>query len=117
MAVAEAELMWAQRAFPKAQQLLAATGAPTRRLPGLVDIGWHGTEVEPIAGAVGVIGLGGDQDLLGEVVRVSNGTRSIYVYLLGVRAVPTPYSVSRRAFLGLGLLAIERLACVVEVIA
>lgn len=116
MAAAEPELMWAQRAFPMAQQILGGLGAPVRRLPGLVDVGWHGTEREPTRGATAVVGLGGDQELVGEVLKVGRGRRVVFVYVLGVRAVPTPYSISRRAFLGLGLLAMESLSCVVEVV-
>lgn len=116
MAVAELELLWAVRAFPESQRIFEATGVPGRRLPGLVDVGWHGTETEPIAGATCVLGVGGDQALRGEVLRISRGPRRVFVYVLGVRAVPVPYSISRRAFLGLGLLALDSIPCVIEVV-
>lgn len=110
----EPELMMSRRAFPKAQELLA--GAPLRRLPGLVDVGWHGTDVHPETGACAVLGLGGDQALIGEILKLTYGDRVCFVYVLAVRSVPTPISITRRSmFPTLALLTHESIPCLVEV--
>lgn len=112
----EQEIQDATRAYPEAQRLLG--GVPLRRLPARVDVGWHGTSTEPIAGATCVISDdSGLDDLIGEVLKISSGQRSTFVYCLGSRSVPQPLSLSRRAFLSLGLLALESLPCLVEVVA
>lgn len=112
----EPELLVARRAFPTAQRLLA--GVAMRRLPSRIEVGWFGTEVEPEAGAVAIVRLGaGLDDLIGEVLRVEVGDRSIFVYVLGARGIPTDLAVARRAFLALGLLSHEALPAVVEVVA
>lgn len=116
MAQIERDILNATRAYPMAQQLLG--GVPLRRLPSRLSIGWHGTETEALAGATAVVADGaGLDELFGEVLKVTVGTRSTFVYVLGARAVPAPLSLSRRAFLALGLLSHESLLAVVEVVA
>src|SRR4051812_14325254 len=107
MAVIEPEILIGRRAFPVAQQLLA--GVPLRRL-GRIDVGWNGTETHPEQGAFAVVrdgaGLG---ELVGEVLKVTAGSRVVFVYVIGARGVPTQVAVSRRAFLALGLLSLDSL--------
>lgn len=113
----EPELMASRRAWPKAQELLA--GVPERRLPGLLPVGWHGTETEPEP--VAVVRRGGDhEDLIGEILKVTRADvaqRSVFVYVFGARGIPPECELSlpRRAFFDLGLLALESLDCIVEV--
>lgn len=110
----EPEFLVAQRAFPMAQELLA--GVALRTL-GRVEVGWHDTRVHPSVGAFAVVADNGNlTDLIGEILRVSRGTREVFVYCVGARAVPVRLSLARRAFFGLGLLAHETLPCVVEVV-
>lgn len=111
----EPELLAARRAFPKAQQLLE--GVAVRRLPQRVAVGWFGTEVESEQGAIAVVRLGaGQDDLIGEVLRVEVGDRHVFAYVLGARGVPTDIALSRRAFASLARLSHESLPAIVEVV-
>lgn len=111
-----AEIAAGRRAFPMAQQLLA--GAPSRRVPGFVDVCWHGSARHPETGAFALVSLdGGLTDLIGDVLKVTSPSgRSVFVCVLGMRDVTCPLSLTRRAFLGLALLARSPLGCVVEVV-
>lgn len=111
----EPEVGMGRRAFPKAQELLA--GVPLRQLPSRVDVTWHGTETDEETGSFAVVSLDGDPDLIGEVLRVSSGGRSVYVYVLGARAIEAPLSLTRRAFLSIARLSRESVPALVEVIA
>lgn len=112
----EEEIAAGRRAFPMAQQLLA--GATSRRIPGFVEVCWHGSERSPESGAFGLVSIdGGLDDLVGDIVKVTGPTGAfVFVYVLGQRDVTCPLSVSRRAFLGLGLLAQQPLSCIVEAV-
>lgn len=115
MAAVEPELLVIRRAFPEAQRLLA--GGSVARV-GSIEVGWHGTGTHPELGSSHAVvrSFAGYDDLVGEVLRIRRGSRpAIFVYVLGARDVPTPVSVSRRAFMALGLLAEESLECTVEV--
>lgn len=80
-------------------------------------MGWYGTETHPEAGAFAVVRDGwGIEGLIGRVLKITVGSRSIFVYVVGARDVPADVAVTRRAFLGLGLLAQESLPAVVEVV-
>ncbi|MGH2898977.1 MAG: hypothetical protein ACRDMZ_09920 [Solirubrobacteraceae bacterium] len=115
MAVTEPEILMGRRAFPTAQQLLA--GVPLRRLPALVEVGWYGTETHSETGAFAVVRSGwGLDDLLGEVLKVTVGRRSVFVYVIGARGVPTDIALARRAFFEVGRLSHETLPAVVEVV-
>lgn len=113
----ELELQWSRRAFPKAQELLA--GSPTSDAPLRLDVGWHSNDVEAEAGAIAVVRDGAGLDAwLGQVLRVTSldhPDRAVFVFVLGARGVPTDLSLSRRAFLALGVLSLESLSCLVEV--
>lgn len=117
MAAPDQTLLDSRRAFAMAQQLLAGqiddAGAVT------LDVGWHETTVDPELGAVAVVQDGaGLDDWIGETLRVTSQVhtdRSIFVYVLGSRGVPTGLSLSRRAFLALGLLSLSSLTCSIEV--
>lgn len=112
--VTEPEILIGRRAFPMTQQLFAGVG---RRLPEQVDIGWYGTETHPEAGAFALVRDGwGLDELIGEILRVTVGTRAVFVYVVGARGVPTDIALSRRAFLALGRLSHESLTMTVEVV-
>lgn len=117
MAVAEQELLDGRRAFPVAQQLFA--GALLRQVSGFVSVGWHDTETHPEAGSFAVVKLRGayDDELIGEVLEVRAGHRSVFVYVVGAADVDFELSLSRRAFLALGVLANDSLDCLVGVVA
>jgi hypothetical protein len=114
MAVIEPEILIGRRAFATAQQLLA--GVPLRRL-GRIDVGWYGTDTHPEQGAFAVVRDGaGLAELVGEVLKVTVGSRVVFVYVVGARGVPAQLAVSRRAFLALGLLSLDSVPAVVEVV-
>jgi len=110
----EPEILTGQRAFADAQRAFA--GAALRRLPASVEVGWHDTEVDPLMGSFAVVrAAAGLDDLIGEVLHLTAGTREVYVYVVGSRDVPRDISLARRAFFALGLLAREAIDCAVEV--
>lgn len=113
--MAEQEVLDARRAFATAQQLLA--GVAVERVEGLVAVGWYDTAVNPETGSFALVRREGPlTDLIGEIVHVSAGDRSVFAYVLGSAGVPTDLALARRAFFALGLLALESLDCVVEVV-
>lgn len=105
-----------RRAFPKAQELLG--GAVSRRLPGFVEVGWHGTARSLESGSFALVGLGSElSELVGDIVKVTGPSGfSVFAYVLGVRDVATELSLTRRTFLGMELLSKAPVGCVVEVV-
>jgi hypothetical protein len=118
MAIEERELLISRRAFPEAQKLLM--GTPTNEPAQVLDVGWHSNDVDPEGGSSAVVREGaGLDEWFGKVLRVSSTVRTdrhVFVYVLGSRGVPADLSLSRRAFLALGLLSLDSLSCVVEVV-
>lgn len=109
----EPELAVARRAFPEAQRLF--DGAVLRRV-GQFDVGWHEVPITE-RGALAVVRIGaGLDDLIGEVIAVRAGGNRSLVWVWGARDVPADISLYRRAFMGIGLLSLERASAVVEVI-
>lgn len=119
----DAELMASRRAFPTAQQLLA--GGVLRVVADVLNVGWHDSSEHPETGAVALVSENGELvDLVGEVVQVTRypvatgaATCAVYVVGSGDLEADIDISLSRRAFLSLGLLSLESLPCRVEVIA
>jgi hypothetical protein len=114
------DLMMARRAFAVAQENFAGAVLSTAAL--VADVGWHGTDLHPEAGSVGLVREDGDYvDLVGEIIKVSRvltiETRVVYAYVVGTAGIIDDLSLSRRTFLGLGPLSNEQLVCTVEVIA
>lgn len=123
MSVAEDQLdlklMRARRAFPVAQELLSG---PTLRLAATAaQIGWHGSDTHPETGSVALVSESGEYaDLVGHLIRVerhlAGEERFVYAYVIATGPVIDDFSLSRRTFLGLGILANEVLSCSVEVL-
>lgn len=110
----EPELLICQRAFPEAQRLLS--GARNYGV-GLLPVGWHDADVEPIQGAAAVVRRGSPlEPLRGEILRISVGDRSAYVWVIAGADVETDLSISRRAMLAVGYLAASSILLDVEVI-
>lgn len=117
MAVAiEREVLAGRRAFATAQALLF--GAPLRRLPAEVEVGWYDSRTHPEEGSFALLRDGAElDDLLGEVILVTVGYRQAFAYVLGIRAIPTDIALARNAFAhGLGRLSHESLPATVEVV-
>lgn len=112
--IVEEEVALARRAFPKAQELLA--GVPEGQ-PRYIDVGWYDSEAHPETGAFALAREGGPHtDLVGQILRVENEGRVVFVYVVGGGDVPHDLSLYRRAFFGLGLLTHESLGCHVEAV-
>lgn len=108
-------VMIGRRAYPTAQVLLS--GVPLYKIPRFVDVGWYDTRIHPETGAFAVIREDGPlEELAGEVLRVTCGRRSTFVYCAGSADVPTDLALYRRAYLDLMLLSREAVPCIVEVI-
>lgn len=114
------ELMIARRAFPVSQELFS--GPVLREASPSAQIGWHDSEICAEAGAIAIVPEDGDlTELVGELVVVKHHLpaeiRGVFVYVLARGAVQGDLSLSRRAFLHLGLLSLEAIECTVEVLA
>lgn len=114
--MAEDEVNWGRRAFGEAQALLAGDVARTASPEALV--GWYDSAAHPESGSFAVVRADGAYaDLVGDVLRVTNGERSCLVYVVDFANVDEDLAVYRRAFLHLGLLSRGSLPCLVEVLA
>ena len=111
----EEEVGWARRGWPDSQRLLA--GEPIRRLPGLVPISWYDTRTSPERGAFALVRAGGPhEELVGDILRISRGVHSAFVYVLESADLPTDIAVARTVMVRLALLARSSVNFVVEVV-
>lgn len=115
----EPEINVSRRAFPVAQSLLS--GGVVRIASPAAPVGWFGTTVFAETGSVAVVRAGGPlEELVGEIVAVSYGGRSVYAYVAISTALleeDVDLSLSRRTFLALAPLYAERLVGVVAITA
>lgn len=93
-----------------------STAAPS------AEIVWHGSDAHKETGAIALVPLEGDlAELIGNIVRVTRieglFQRSVSVYVYDAVDMEGDLSLSRRAFLELGLLANESIEGLVEVVA
>lgn len=119
-AQADEDLQLARRAFAVAQAGLA--GASLRIFSEVAEVSWHDTSTHPETGCIALVREDeGLADLVGEIVKVSRTmpttTRVVYAYVLGTAPIADDISLSRRTFMGLGILANELLTCRVDVVA
>lgn len=115
----DAALLVSRRAFPESQRLW--DGPAVRKAASGASLAWHGGDLNPETGATGLVMRGGAyEDLVGELVRFTrrsaSGDRSATVYILEPADRDTDFSIARRAFLSLGLLANESLIVDVDVV-
>lgn len=100
---------YAQRAYPKAQQLLE--GVDARRIFRPLQVTWHDLGLSDYAGAFVFV----NQDapdlagMIGAVLRLTVGGRSTLVMVLGSDAINADISLARRAFLALAPLSADPL--------
>lgn len=102
----EAETILAHRSFATAQGWMALfTNVET--IFTSVSVNWHDTNVDVNDGSFAVVQTGSRlADLVGEIVRIAVGTRSVYAYVVSESTViPTEVTLTKRAFLALGLWA------------
>lgn len=100
-----------------AQKMLAGpvTGAPL----AAATAEWHHTTLDPHEGAFALVRSGGPlEELVGDVIRVSHGGRSLYAYVVDATDdLDADLSLARRAFLALDDLSLDEVSVTVEVTA
>lgn len=95
----------AQRDFDVAQSLLGGQVGVSQ----VVEIGWHGSKVHPLVGCFAVVRSGSAlESLIGEIVRVTHRRHSVFVLVVGARAVPVDLSLARSVFWRLAPLYAEQ---------
>jgi hypothetical protein len=106
-----------RRAFATAQAAFAGEPAGDRERRRM-SVGWHAPEFDTETGYFALVDDGdvGAADLIGEIVKVTIEGRSIYVYVLGARALPTRLSLCRQAFVHLARLSLDSVDAIVEVV-
>lgn len=87
----------------RSQQALG--GAVIRNTAQVVQVEWHGTSLDEHLGAFALAQTGSVmEDLVGERLRVTYRSRSIYVYVVDTSdELDYPLSLTRRAFMALTL--------------
>lgn len=116
------ERIYAALPWPEAQAKLSEPGLTTER-PRAASCGWHGTGLDPERGSFGIVARDGPlAGLVGERLAISRRdtaeARTVYVYVHADSDTLTEeLSLTRRAFMGLGDLALEDVPVVVEVVA
>lgn len=110
----EMEIVTGRRSFIAAQALFS--GGPVGKSQKL-SVGWHDTSVNPETGSFAVVqATAGLDDLVGEIIRVTNNRREVFVYVLDTADVPVQVSLARRAFVALYRLTVEALPADVVVV-
>jgi hypothetical protein len=111
----EAEILAARQAFPDAQADL--DGATLTLLPDYYGVGWYGTDISRERGSFALVNRGGPAEaLIGDRIRLRHRDRSVVVYVVGTEDLLEDIHVTRRSFLALELLAVDRIDCTVEVL-
>jgi hypothetical protein len=112
---AEPEILAARQGFADAQRDLA--GVAVERMPGLPSCGWYGTAVSAERGSFALVNRGGPLEaLIGDRLKLTYGDCSVYVYCFGSEDLDWDIHITRRAFAALELLAVDRIALIVEIV-
>lgn len=105
-----------RRCFADAQAQLGVR-PPNQTVDALVTTGWYDSAVNAEVGSFAVVDPAGVlADRVGQVLRVSTGSFSAFVYVIGLAGTGAPLALARRAFMALGPLSVGTLECVVEVV-
>jgi hypothetical protein len=114
----EPELFAAQQAFGDAQRMLGEQAGALSKLLTSVDIRWHEfTESDWARGCLALASADSDyEDLVGSILRVTSGHRSVLVYCVASVVIEHDLSLTRRAWMALGDLASTTLTARVEVL-
>lgn len=112
----EPMILTCRRAFPEAQAALeSGGGAPFG--DRLYTMGWVGTRVSSERGSFAVVALNGPlADLVGDIVRLTHGTKSVLAYVVGSADLPYEIGVTRRTFAAVELLSVDSVDVIVEVV-
>ena len=100
----------ARLAFPQSQLALAPMGGGGATVLLDARVGWHGSLLAPETGAFCLVCQEGRlAGRIGELLEVGQPGRSVIVLVDGSVGLPGDLSLSRRAFLALGPLAVDEL--------
>lgn len=115
--IPEPEILMAERAFAEAQALLEGERLTTAvQGQETLPVGWYDTDFYPRLGSFALASLE-RADLVGEILRVTRGSRSCFVYCVARRDVdPFALVLSRRAYWAIANLAVEQAECLVEIV-
>lgn len=96
-----------------AQRMLAG---PVVGAPMATTVEWHHTALDERIGAFAVAREGGPlESLVGDVVRITYGSRHAFVYVADVADLEADLSLARRAFFALADLALDEIQATLEV--
>lgn len=112
------EVLIARKAWGSSQDGFIAMNLQPTVIPGGMVTGWHDTNVEEERGATAVVDENDEvaAALVGEILRVSVGHHSALIYVIdSSNILPTPLSLSRRAFAAIAPLWYEQITPRVEV--
>jgi hypothetical protein len=112
----EPEVLSARQGFFDAQAELA--GTPVERKLGLLTCGWYGTALSQERGSFVLVNQDGPlADAVGERLRLTYRTRSVYVYCFGADSLDWDLHVTRRVYTALELLCVDKIDVIVEIVA
>lgn len=98
----EPEILEATRSWVYTQARFRAPVDVTRPRHEVVS-SWYDTSVSPHVGALCVVNDDRLDELVGDFVRVSYGSRYAWLYCVGHAGVSTPFAITRTAWFRLGL--------------
>lgn len=103
-------------AWPESQEVFAKLGP----IPGtgqVVPCGWYGTRTDPAREAFALVRRGGPlEDYVGEVLKVTMGSITVYVLARSAKDILEDVAVTRRAFIALAPPALTAPNALVEVV-
>lgn len=102
----ESELVIGRRSFVAAQKYLSTFVSVVSTISN-VSLSWHDTAVDLNEGSFAVVQSGSDlEDLVGEIVRVKVGRRTVFAYVVAESSmIQVDMTLAQRPFMAVGLLA------------
>jgi hypothetical protein len=100
--------------FPEAQ---TALGGTVEQQKYVARVGWHHTYFDPRLGSYAIVRSDGPlAHLVGERLKITYRTRSVYAYVIDEGEPAEDLSLTRRTFLALQLLPADELRCAIEIV-
>ena len=111
----EPELLDAARSYPNAQAALAGTVDPNQERIR-ASACWYDTSVSEYAGSFGLVKTGSAiEELVGDIVLVTYGHKSTWLYIVGSANLPTDLGIAREPWSRIADLALQSIRVRVEV--
>lgn len=103
----EPDILNGMRGLTGAQSAFAGVADPVKTR-FITDCGWYGTDVDEHEGFFCLAQADSAlEDLIGEVVQIRYGVRSVLVYCVGATELPGELSLARTAYMQLAPLNVE----------